>query len=1801
MQLSQGRYTLCEEISRSRRHSVHTALDTVEDRRVVIKMVDPGLCPEPELAEEIALLRREAGILAGLKHPGVMPLEKIGVDAGGVYLVMPLLEGHTLEEEIGAQGALGFSPAAAIALQVARTLAHVHAARILHLDIKPANIFLAHGAPGEPPAALLMDFGLSRLRCLIERECPSELVGSAAYMSPEQTGILGQPVTPRSDLYSLGITLYRMLTGRLPFDAEDLSTLLHRQVAAEPARPSTLAPSLPPVLDEIVLTLLRKDPGERYLTAEALCEDLAHFLRMAAGGKASSVFPVRRSRTHGALNLSPAIRGRERLLREFAGALNAFPASEKRVVLISGEPGSGKTRLAQEYLKRCLGSDLLLASGQCLHWNRDKPGQVLLELLEAFSGTVDQYPAPRRAQFLRGMGGPAPEGGAFSAVIADLRRAWGELTYLTHGDPRSIQNEIFARLAGSLESIAAMSEGIVIFVDDVHWCDDVTLYFLEYLAHRTARAPLLLIGSYCPERVDPGGECGRFLSSLRGGSLLEQRLQPLAPEECRELVADVLCASPGEVPREIPETVYRVTKGNPLFLLEYLKWGVEAGLFSFRDAAWGIEEEKAASALLPGTLAETLATRIALLTPQTRAVLQCASVLGQQFSRNVLSDLAALRPEDLLPLIQEAIELQLVLERSALEGGGYLFAHQQIFDAVYRSIPPEDRRRLHEAAGAALEARNLSSPERVAFELSTHFYLGYSQQKAFHYLMMAAALARSRSALREMAFYLERAKTLFPGHRTEKDASVWLNINRALGETYLRLGDYDKAIVDFQEAHRSSSGRRQRAVLQSYIGSVMFRKGNFLDSLRCHEEALSEYGWSPPSNRFTVAAAVAVQLCIRAGRAFLPRRFRRALRRAGDPALPERIRLFSQASYAYFFLGDLGRALWTNLAQLNSAEILGRSEHLAQACNMHGLILSHIGFFRRAEKFIERSRVINEGLVARAWGIAQCQSYLGFCLMNQGRVREAIPTLVRAVEIWRGVGDALELGYALRYLAWSYCYIGDLRKAMTTFDELMELHRGTQDIWGLASAWNGKAWVALMQGEFDIALDCCRNSLAFSSASPELATPRAIARKICASVHYAAGNLRRAEMELEESRLLIERHRLVSPAHSITYAQLAEVYCAIDTREAPLSAWERRRIRSLCQRGRIQAGRIKRYHAEVHRSLALYHARFGRERRACALFERAVAIFQAQGYAYELARTYRLYGEFLHARGNPRAPGFLQRALNLYTDIGAGHEMQEIRLLLGLHPSPESRRETEGRGASAGSLADAGALETVLDLSRRVSRILDLDELLVHILDCALQAAGAERGFLLLRDGGQFRIKVARDHNRNTLDAEGAEISRGIVDRVAETGVPLLIADALEHEEWKARESVRLHGLRSVACIPMLDEGVVRGIIYVENRSTRGLFSERHRNLLGLFAAHAAVALKNAELYARVREAERTAQEENLRLKRDFTFQHRPEGIVGEDPSLRAVLGQVAQIAPTDLSVLIQGETGTGKGMVARAVHAASLRSDRIFVAQNCTNLPEMLLESELFGHAKGAFTGATHDKKGLLEIANGGTLFLDEIAEASPSIQAKLLQVIEGQSFRRLGDNAERRVDVRIIAATNRNLAGEVAEKRFRADLYYRLNGMTVSLPPLRERGKDIPLLASYFASAVAKELGKRIAGITARAMDALAAYPFPGNVRELENEIRRAVVLCETEGPIDFEDLSPAVRAGDRRDTGGGERLPREYLNRPIKEAVRLFEERLIRETMCRSGGNASSAARTLGISRSGLYNKLGKAPRDKEQTEA
>jgi len=354
---------------------------------------------------------------------------------------------------------------------------------------------------------------------------------------------------------------------------------------------------------------------------------------------------------------------------------------------------------------------------------------------------------------------------------------------------------------------------------------------------------------------------------------------------------------------------------------------------------------------------------------------------------------------------------------------------------------------------------------------------------------------------------------------------------------------------------------------------------------------------------------------------------------------------------------------------------------------------------------------------------------------------------------------------------------------------------------------------------------------------------------------------------------------------------------------------------------------------------------------------------------------------------------------------------------------------------------------------------------------------------------------------------------------------------------------------------------------------------------LTVLAGHASLGIENARLYQRLKIAEEQLQRENRYLKEREQKSGRFENIIGQSAVMQRLFAQIEKVMHTNVTVCIEGETGTGKELVARAIHFGGPRKEKLFVVQNCAAIPDNLLESELFGHKKGAFTGADQDKKGLFEIADGGTIFLDEIGEMSMNLQAKLLRVLQEGEIRAIGATKPRIVDVRVISATNRNLEEEVRQGRFREDLYYRLKVFPIHIPPLRERKEDIPLLAQHYLDHYAREMNKAVLGFSQPAMDLLVSYLWPGNVRELENEVQRLVIQCDPGTFILPDLLSPRIRKVENL-------LDKVNPKRgTLKEVMEQVERWVLQEALREHGGNKSRAAATLGITREGLHKKLSK----------
>lgn len=483
---------------------------------------------------------------------------------------------------------------------------------------------------------------------------------------------------------------------------------------------------------------------------------------------------------------------------------------------------------------------------------------------------------------------------------------------------------------------------------------------------------------------------------------------------------------------------------------------------------------------------------------------------------------------------------------------------------------------------------------------------------------------------------------------------------------------------------------------------------------------------------------------------------------------------------------------------------------------------------------------------------------------------------------------------------------------------------------------------------------------------------------------------------------------------------------------------------------------------------------------------------------------------------------------------------------------------------------------TLFNIGKTLVAETDISRLLPLAMDQVIRQTHAERGMIMVYGSeGELLFETARHLSEKDIEKPGFEISRTIIQSVRESGQYVVIKNALEEPRFSSSTSVERLRLLSVACAPLRAEGETIGVIYIDNRDLSAVFGEETGRLLNEFAELISVAVKNAISHRRLEERQHRLQAE---LEKSYGYGE----IIGRSPAIQEVFKLLDRVADTDATVLITGETGTGKELAARALHRKSPRCDREFVAINCSALPEALLETELFGIEEKTATGV-RKHSGFFEQASGGTLLIDEVGDMPANMQVKLLRVLQERSIRRVGGEREISVDVRIVAATHRDLRTLVEQGKFREDLFYRLNVIEIKLPPLRERGEDILLIAQYFLGRYAKQFNRPVTGLSPEAAEMLLNCSFPGNARELENIIQRAVALASGttieagDLPLPAAPGAPAPEAGEWN------------YNRAKQIAIENFDKDLLHRLLKATGGNISEAARRAGMDKKNLIQKL------------
>ncbi len=871
------------------------------------------------------------------------------------------------------------------------------------------------------------------------------------------------------------------------------------------------------------------------------------------------------------------------------------------------------------------------------------------------------------------------------------------------------------------------------------------------------------------------------------------------------------------------------------------------------------------------------------------------------------------------------------------------------------------------------------------------------------------------------------------------------------------------------------------------------------------------------------------------------------LERAGRLEPRKRAYLESLEAMSRYRLGRVEEARATFLRLIAEVELTGDvSLEAAQHINL-AIVERGAGSLEKARTELERASALYDraGLIA---GLAHARANLGGLLRELGELVEAEPLLVSAMEIRQRLNDPEGSSTARGLLGLLHFERGHARAAIETLESTAESMSGAQRRRYAPLLFAKAAEMRARLGDF--------SRTEGLSAEGENLDPRILLAR--ARIEWLRGE-RAAASELAG--------RAGALARSLKLARLTREALNLATRiagGAPPPAGPEGETLSALDEETFDRLRSERFEEGPVEALARELARRGRDDRAARLW---VAL-AARTEDPQRARAFEAQAS---------------SALELCTAGLSASEASAFRRCLLSEPESWPGDFTPRSDTFVPEEESEMEIVSLLEINRQLIQQQDLEALLGLIVEHALSVTGAERGFLVLEEHGELRFDTALDSCRGDIAQPEFEISGSVVREALQKMQPVRVSNAVDDPLLGHRTSVVSLELRSILCVPFEITRDLRGAIYADHRLRKGAFDDRAERLCRLLADQAALAILQVkrleEIRALNRELERRVVEKEVDLqnvRRALREAGTPEPgvLVGASRAIRKVQELIARAAPSDLCVLIQGDSGTGKELAARSLHEQSARRRGSFVSESCAALPASLIESELFGYRKGAFTGADRNRSGLFEQAAGGTLFLDEIGELPLDLQAKFLRVLETSEVRRLGDDTPHKVDFRLIVATNRDLEREVREGRFRQDLFYRLDGLRIRMPPISERAEDIELLVEHFLR-LEEAQGKPRRRVSKRVLATLARRSWPGNVRELKNELSRLCVLCE--GDLD----DPALVS--RPASFGADPSVKEIV--PISE----LERRAIQNALEKCAGDKRRAAEMLGISRAKIYQRL------------
>ncbi|GEM_PF-176903 len=1838
-----------------------------DDRQMALKTIHGGHRRQLQ-----KYFRHEFEALTMLRHPNLAEVYDFGMveEKDTPFFTSEYVVGENLLR-YGRERS--FEDLAGVVVQVCRALEYIHSRGLIHHDIKPENVLVCEG---DQPQVKLIDFGLvGRARTGTGSTVP----GTIHYIAPEI--FKGLQIDRRSDLYSLGILLYQITTGTLPYEGSTQLEVIRGHIEGGARPPRERNPALSEAMEDLILRLMAREAWERYPSANAVIERLnetlgASFSTETKATQESYILTGRfvgREKAYGILKraFAEVAGGAATADHRFASPEAPVPGGEvpeadaaagaERVLLITGEPGIGKKRLVKEFK-----TSVQLGGHRFLEGEGGGGGATPFG---GFRSILEELVRTREGRAL--LPGYASE---LVKVVPEV----AEQVEIEEAVPLKPEQERLRLIHAISRFLLEVSESrpYVMSLSDLQASDDITLDLLTYLARNLKPWPedgdggasgsgtlsglygdlepqLLIVGTLQPSEERETSARGARLESLVGeGSVVS--LKGLTEDQVASLIQSMLGME--HEPRELAQVVHRKTSGNPFFVEELMKSLVEEGILYRERGRWSAQGDSLDQIEIPSAVTGVIRRRLERLSGGEIDVLRAVSTFSGPAPASVLGQV---REKDLDVLLKDLSGLseKQILTIETLAGGerGYGFTHASMKEAVYGDMPLRSRRALHRRVGKAFEEAYGREAEAHLEEMARHFLHGRDRRRAFRYGVKAGEKAARMHANREALDFYLGAMDLAP--KGSADAAI----EEKIAGLHESLGELDASLERFSGLLEGKGGALtpdDRARIRRRMAEVFRKKGDFdqaLKELRSGEEALGGDLDRPEGSKLLAFTGFMQLMKGAPNEALSPLTLAlRLSRRGGDVAQEGAV--YNFLGHYYYLGGRYERAFRCYEKSARLSEETGNLQGVGGALASLGNAYVPLGRYAEASEHHRKAFEIRKK-TGDIHQLADSLNNLGSLAIEKGDFEQAEAYERECLRIRRRIGDDHGMGQCLLNLGIIYDNLERYREALEAFRKSLEIRERIGDPLGVANSLNNMGIIHQVLGEYTKAEACLKKSL-FTATERGWVDKRLNALANLGGVYLSVGDQERAEEAMREG-LSAARERGLTLMEGVFFMGLGDVYrirrswseasrnlerareifqdlgnedllVDVDTARsrlryemgdaegakalarAALEAAEKQGLQkaltaALLALGRAETDLMEEEEAHRHLSRALKRAEGAGDagnlwpiHHALGNLCRDTAKFDtAQSHYREAQQGIQSIAEGLKPQWKETYLSDRRRA-RLREDVEhLKSRMADTRFEIGYtHRATLKKRITDLENNHL-------RLLKLLDINKKLNSQHDLDALLDVIMDSVIEMCDAERGFLILSEDGTLAVKTARNINRDQIDSPEFSISHSIVRQTVQSGAPLILTNAQEDERFRQQQSVMNLNLRSVLSLPFKIKDRVLGAIYLDNRLHRGLFSDKDLFILEAFGDQAAIAIENTRLYrdnsvkaekieklnAKLAERlERTTAElettrESLEIsKREFELKYDYANIIGRDSGMRDTLRLVDRIVDTNVPCLIQGESGTGKELIARAIHFNGNRKHNRFVSENCAAISESLLESELFGYEKGAFTGADRPKKGLFELAHKGTLFLDEISEMSIGMQAKLLRVLQENEIRRVGGLETIKIDVNIVSATNRDLKKRVEEDAFREDLYYRISTIFVVIPPLRERRQDIPLLVDHILTNLCEERNEPKKDLSKEVVNLLLDYDWPGNVRELENEVIRIVTLSDH--VIKPDALSPRIR-GDDDPT----RLQSVVGKRSLKETLEEIEKKILVRELEKNHWNKSRTAKELGISRVALHKKLAK----------